>query len=191
MPTKPPDQTLAAGPLRWLIGGFLGGAGLVGLIWAMLAQTPPTPTTTAADRDEPASAPAPAPAPVLVAAPPPAPAAAITQPPLAAVATNPEPPIQPQSQPQAQPQPQPVAAAPSTAPTPPPQPAAGLTVRINVNTADAGLLDSLPRIGPALAARIIEYRNANGPFASLQDLVKVKGIGEKTVEELAPYVTFD
>lgn len=55
---------------------------------------------------------------------------------------------------------------------------------INVNTAGVKSLVLLPRIGESLARRIIEYREANGPFQSLEELTKVKGIGKKTVEGL-------
>lgn len=48
---------------------------------------------------------------------------------------------------------------------------------ININRATAGELDSLPGIGPVLASRIIDYRKANGPFATVDDLQKVSGIG--------------
>ncbi len=54
--------------------------------------------------------------------------------------------------------------------------------RINVNTATSEELQKIKRIGPTLAERIIEYRNLNGPFSSLDELLKVKGIGEKTLE---------
>ena len=61
-------------------------------------------------------------------------------------------------------------------------------VATNVNTASAEQLQRLPRIGPALAGRIIEYRQQHGRFQSAAELVEVKGIGEKTLEKLAPYV---
>jgi len=48
---------------------------------------------------------------------------------------------------------------------------------ININRATAGELDALPGIGPVLASRIIDYRKANGPFTSVDDLLKVSGIG--------------
>lgn len=53
---------------------------------------------------------------------------------------------------------------------------------VNINTADAAGLQALNGVGPAKAAAIVEYRDANGPFASIEDLTAVDGIGEKTVE---------
>lgn len=59
---------------------------------------------------------------------------------------------------------------------------------ININTASAEELDELPGVGPAIAGRIVEYREANGPFASVDALTDVKGIGEATLAELRPRV---
>ena len=59
---------------------------------------------------------------------------------------------------------------------------------INVNTASAEQLQLLPRVGPALAARIVEHREQNGPFKAPTDLMLIKGIGEKSFEQLKPYV---
>ncbi len=53
---------------------------------------------------------------------------------------------------------------------------------ININTATAAELIKLPRIGEKIAARIVEYRQKNGKFKRVQDIMKVKGIGEKTFE---------
>ncbi len=60
---------------------------------------------------------------------------------------------------------------------------------ININSADAELLAELPGIRETRAAAIIEDREANGPYASAQDLTRVSGIGEATVEGLADQVT--
>ncbi len=60
--------------------------------------------------------------------------------------------------------------------------------RVDLNTADVGTLDTLPRIGPAMAQRIVEWREANGPIRSVDDLLAVSGIGAKTVEALRPLV---
>ncbi len=61
-------------------------------------------------------------------------------------------------------------------------------VRTNINTATAEQLQRLPRIGPALAGRIIEYRRVHGRFGSAGELTEVRGIGDKTMERLAPWV---
>lgn len=60
---------------------------------------------------------------------------------------------------------------------------------VNVNTAGPAELETLPGIGEVLAQRIIDHREANGPFASVDDLLGVSGIGEVTLEELRPLVT--
>jgi len=60
---------------------------------------------------------------------------------------------------------------------------------VNINTADAGQLDTLPGIGPALAQRIMQYRELEGPFKSLDDLKNVSGIGGKKYEDLKDRIT--
>ena len=59
---------------------------------------------------------------------------------------------------------------------------------VNVNTASVNELQYLPRVGPALAGRILEFREANGPFEDVSELVAVKGIGETSLEKLRPFV---
>jgi len=61
---------------------------------------------------------------------------------------------------------------------------------VNVNTATAQQLELLPRVGPSVAARIVEQRKASGGrFNSLDDLMLVQGIGEKSLAALKPYLT--
>ncbi len=66
---------------------------------------------------------------------------------------------------------------------------AGQSGLVNINTASQAELESLPGIGPALAQRIIEHRQTHGPFAQVEDLKDVQGIGDATLERLRPYIT--
>ena len=65
------------------------------------------------------------------------------------------------------------------------------TRALAINRATAEELTALPGIGPALAAQIVAYREANGPFADLEALDAVPGIGARTLETLAPLIVFD
>lgn len=67
--------------------------------------------------------------------------------------------------------------------------ATGAGERININTASAAELEALSGIGKALSQRIIAYRMANGPFASVEDVLKVKGIGSALFDDIAPLIT--
>lgn len=63
--------------------------------------------------------------------------------------------------------------------------------RLNVNRATAAELEKLPGIGPTLAARIVAYRTEHGPFRAVDELVRVPGIGPKTLEGLRDLVTVE
>jgi len=61
--------------------------------------------------------------------------------------------------------------------------------KVNINTASSAQLDTLSGIGPAYAQRIIEYRNANGGFKSIDEMKNVKGIGDKTFDKFKDSIT--
>lgn len=63
------------------------------------------------------------------------------------------------------------------------------TAAVNLNSADLVALDSLPGVGPVTAEAIVSWREENGPFRSVDDLLDVKGIGEATLAELRELVT--
>lgn len=63
--------------------------------------------------------------------------------------------------------------------------------KVNINTADEAMLDTLPGIGPSKAKRIIEYREQNGPFKSIEEIKNVSGIGDKTFEQLKDLITVE
>lgn len=68
-------------------------------------------------------------------------------------------------------------------------PTAEIATRINLNTASAAELDLLPRIGPALAERIVADRHANGLYQSVDDLDRVDGIGPKTLDRIREHAS--
>jgi len=68
---------------------------------------------------------------------------------------------------------------------------ATVTQKINLNTASATELDSLPGIGPVYAQRIIDYREAHGGFKSIEEIVQVKGIGPKTFAKIRDLITVE
>ncbi len=61
--------------------------------------------------------------------------------------------------------------------------------KVNINTAGQAELEGLPRIGPKVAQRIIDYRAQNGNFKKVEDIMKVKGIGEKIFQQLKDLIT--
>ena len=63
------------------------------------------------------------------------------------------------------------------------------TAKVNINTASIEQLTTLPGVGPKLAARIVEYRQKSGAFRSAQDLINVRGIGEKNFAKIEAWLT--
>jgi comEA protein len=63
-----------------------------------------------------------------------------------------------------------------------------LGLALDVNTATAEELEALPGIGPALAQRIVQYRQSHGLYKTNKDLLEVSGIGKKKLDELKPYL---
>lgn len=66
---------------------------------------------------------------------------------------------------------------------------AGTIAKININRASATEFDSLPRIGPTIAERIVAFRDANGPFGSIDELGNVPGIGDTTLAGIRDQLT--
>jgi competence protein ComEA len=64
-----------------------------------------------------------------------------------------------------------------------------LPQKIDINRAEPWLLEVLPGIGEVLAQRIVDYRSENGPFRTIEDLLKVSGIGEGTLDKIKDYIT--
>lgn len=87
------------------------------------------------------------------------------------------------------------AAAQSKTPEPPAAPAAkpaaasAAATIVNINTASAAEFEALPGIGPKTAARILEYRQKNGPFKKIEELMNVRGLGEKNFLKLKGQLT--
>jgi competence protein ComEA len=63
------------------------------------------------------------------------------------------------------------------------------TAKVNINTATVEQLTTLPGVGPKLAARIVEYRQKSGTFRSTQELMNVKGVGEKNFAKIEAWLS--
>ncbi len=64
-----------------------------------------------------------------------------------------------------------------------------LTEKVNINTSSEEILTTVPGIGPKKAKSIYTYREQNGNFIAVEDLVNIKGIGEKSLAKMKPYLT--
>lgn len=82
-----------------------------------------------------------------------------------------------------------LAAAPAEAQTAPPPQAGKAAAAINLNTATVAQLQELPGIGVRTAERIVEYREKNGGFKKIEELMNVRGVGEKSFLKLKPLIT--
>lgn len=65
----------------------------------------------------------------------------------------------------------------------------GVSEFVNINTANSEKLQELPGIGPAYAQRILEWRDENGDFTSKEQLLEIRGIGERRLEAIKPLIT--
>lgn len=78
---------------------------------------------------------------------------------------------------------------PAAAPAPAAEKSAG--AKVNLNTAPATELQKIKGIGSKIAAEIVAYREANGPFKTVEDLMKVKGIGQKKYDSIKDSITIE
>jgi competence protein ComEA len=72
---------------------------------------------------------------------------------------------------------------------PAPKPTATTAAPVNLNTATADQLATIPGVGPKMAERIIDYRQKNGGFKKIEDLMNVSGVGEKSFLKMKPLIT--
>ena len=84
-----------------------------------------------------------------------------------------------------------LSASPSSAQgkAPAPKPTATAAAPVNLNTATAEQLATIPGVGPKMAERIIDYRQKNGGFKKVEDLMNVSGVGEKSFLKMKPLIT--
>jgi competence protein ComEA len=85
----------------------------------------------------------------------------------------------------------PVLASEAVSTAPATKESAAIVKLTNVNTASATEIEKLPGVGKKSAAAIVAYRTEKGKFKTPKDLLKVKGVGEKTLEKIKPLVTFE
>jgi competence protein ComEA len=83
----------------------------------------------------------------------------------------------------------PMASAQSKAPAPKQAASATTAAPVNLNTATAEQLATIPGVGPKMAERIIDYRQKNGGFKKVEDLMNVSGVGEKSFLKMKPLIT--
>lgn len=172
-------QASPLSPARWCAAGALGGASIVGMLWAIIGRAPAVhPILEPHDR--------------AVGAP--AEQRAVLPPKTASSLPEADP--VPESAPERAKQPFAAVLEQETAAEPadrfaPDTISNDATERININSATLAELQLLPRIGPTLGARIIEFRDREGPIRSLTHLMDVKGIGARTAERLEPYLRFE
>lgn len=84
-----------------------------------------------------------------------------------------------------------LAVAPAVAADKAPAAAGAVMGKVNINTATAEQLAVLPGVGEVIGQAIVDYRQMNGPFKTVDDLAEVKGIGEKKLEAIRPLVTLE
>ena len=72
---------------------------------------------------------------------------------------------------------------------PAPKPTATAAAPVNLNTATAEQLATIPGVGPKMAERIIDYRQKNGGFKKVEDLMNVSGVAEKSFLKMKPLIT--
>ena len=82
-----------------------------------------------------------------------------------------------------------LAGAPLAGQEKPSKPAAGVAAPVNLNTASVAQLEALPGVGLKTAERIVEYRQKNGGFKRIEDVMNVRGVGEKGFLKLKPMLS--
>jgi competence protein ComEA len=188
MGAQPPVYSSVSGPAKWAAVIALSFACGGGLVYSVMREPRGARERAPAVRVLPPRQ--------VTAAPP---SVAVPQPATLAPSTEPLPTATPQladsSAPTTEPtrEAEPAVVTPEVvAPTPEPEPEqASVARKININKATQSELELLPRVGPATAKAILAYRALHGPFRSVHELDKVKGIGPKTLEKLAPLVTVE